>query len=110
MDGYKPFEGLKPDAIRVIEGEAAATPSAFASTMTHCASERWAARWRTLNADVRVFAVVAPFDADRRAHTPEPSALGTPATAGYLSGSVCERPCSCSPTRDQGTVPILSMW
>ena len=61
--------------------------------MNHCNVAFWTVRWRSLDPNVTVIAFRAPYDADTTTYPMDAfGPLPEPATAGYFSGYICERP------------------
>jgi hypothetical protein len=90
--GYRRYDGLMHDETRAFDGMGAATPLSFRAQMDHCADTMWTARWRTLIPDVKVYAIREPSDGDTVHYRVDMTKLGAPATAGYLAGTICQRP------------------
>jgi len=95
IEGYLPDGGVHREEITVTASGDPVSPASFASRSNHCGDVLWTARWHTADGAVEVAALRAPNDAswsglldllfDRPHH-------GTGAVAGYLSGSICDRP------------------
>ncbi len=90
---FTPHQDVQRDIVRVFHGEGYGTPSAFKGQMNDCARAFWTVRWRSLSPDVTVSALRAPYNADEVAVSlRDLGPLPAPATGGYLSGFICERP------------------
>jgi len=119
IEGYVPDGGVHREEITVTASGEPVSPASFASRSNRCADGLWTARWHTADTAVEVAALQEPNDAswsglldllfDRSRH-------GTAAAAGYLSGSICDRPAfvwfgnAGSATRRAGVVVDWQYW
>jgi serine/threonine protein kinase len=95
IQGYVPYGGAHREQITVTASGEPVSPGSFVSRNDHCADILWTARWHMADTPVQVAALREPNEAswsgllDLLFDPPRP---GAAAAAGYLSGSICDRP------------------